>query len=158
MIGMGGGEQQHVIIRPSDVREGGVYRTQRALTGVQPGAFIINGTVRWSERNTFSQRTNEPAGVIAGGPGPVSQPTPTPLAPTDTASGEVCKWVDYKTYRVDEFKREDSTDKNLEVRHASAKGGGVTVSFHCKATGTFIFKVTKESGNPDVVSVTCTQP
>ncbi len=158
IIGMEGGEQQRVMIHPSDVREGGLYRAQRGLTGVQPGAFIINGTVSWSERNTFSQRTDEPGGVVAGGSGPVSQPTPTPLVPTDTASGQVCKWVDYKTYRVDEFKTEDSTDKNPEVRHASAKGGGVTVSFHCKAAGTFIFKVTKESASPDVVSVTCTQP
>jgi len=52
----------------------------------------------------------------------------------------------------------DSKDNDLEVRNGSAKGGGVAVEFHCKAAGTFIFVVSKDSGSPDVVSVTCTQP
>ena len=115
---------------------------------------MVTGTVTWTE--TYTKEVT--GGVIAGGPGPVSQPSPTPLTPTDTAKGEVCKWINYKTYRVDEFKRVDSKDKNLEVRSASAHGGGVAVEFHCKAAGTFIFQVTKDSGSPDIVSVTCTQP
>jgi hypothetical protein len=152
---MSGGNAQDNTIPSGQVQANGTYAMDRTLTGIQAGPFNITGTVTWTDTCNGA-----PGGVIAGGPGPTSQPTPapTPLTPTDTASGEVCKWIAYKTYRVDEWKREQSKDKELEVRHGSAKGGGVTVEFHCKAAGTFTFTVTKEGGSPDVVSVTCTQP
>src|SRR5262245_44326258 len=154
VVNMAGGVAQNIMISPSAVPVDGTYSTDRTLTGIQNGAFEVTGTVRWNDTCT---KNASGGGVIAGGPGPIAQPTP--LTPTDTAKGEVCKWIAYKDYRVDEWKREQSNDKdNLEVRHVSAKGGGVTVEFHCKAAGTFSFTVTKESGSPDVVSVTCTQP
>ncbi|PYS68700.1 MAG: hypothetical protein DMF73_16240 [Acidobacteria bacterium] len=156
VINMSGGEVQHQMINPTAVQRDGTYSIDRTLIGIMAGAFVVTGTVTWTE--TYTKEVT--GGVIAGGPGPVSQPTPsaTPLTPTDTSNGVVCKWVNYKTYRVDEFKRVDSKDKDLEVRHSSAQGGGVAVEFHCKAAGTFIFVVSKDSGSPDVVSVTCTQP
>jgi len=155
IINMSGGPVQHREINPTLVQQDGTAAFDFTLTGIMAGGFGVTGTVIWTETYNVG-----PGGVIAGGPGPISQPppSPTPLTPTDTASGEVCKWIAYKTYRVDEWKREQSNDKDLEVRHGSAKGGGVTVEFHCKAAGTFTFTVTKESGSPDVVSVTCTQP
>ncbi len=134
----------------------GQFTISGTIQSKQTGGFVLNGLAEAFFAPVQGHQTE--GGVISGGPGPVAQPTPTPLTPTDTTSGEVCKWVNYKTYRVDEFKRVDSKDKDLEVRHESAHGGGTAVSFHCKAAGTFIFVVTKDSGNPDVVSVTCTQP
>jgi hypothetical protein len=155
VITMTGGEAQHLTINPTQVRQNGTAAIDRVLTGITTGNFRVTGTVIWTE--TYNAG---PGGVIAGGPGPVSQPTPspTPLTPTDTASGEVCKWINYKTYRVDEFKRVQSQNANLEVRNSSAHGGGTAVEYHCKAAGTFTFTVTKDSGSPDVVSVTCTPP
>ena len=155
VISMSGGNVQHINIQPTQVQANGTAPFDFTLTGIMAGAFGVTGTVIWTE--TYNAG---PGGVIAGGPGPTSQPTPapTPLTPTDTASGEVCKWVNYKTYRVDEFKRVQSQNANLEVRNSSAHGGGTAVEYHCKAAGTFTFTVTKESGSPDVVSVTCTQP
>jgi len=154
IIEMVGGPSQHEVINPSAVQRDGTWSITRPLVGIQPGPFTITGTVTWNDN---CAKDASGGGVIAGGPGgPTAQPTP--LTSTDTASGEVCKWIAYKTYRVDEWKREQSNDKELEVRHGSAKGGGVTVEFHCKAAGTFTFTVTKENGSPDVVSVTCTQP
>jgi len=133
---------------------------QFTISGViqskKSGSFALNGLAEAFFAPIPGQEA-EP-GVISGGPGPVAQPTPTPLVPTNTRTGEVCKWVVFKDYRVDEFKRADPLDKGIEVRHSSAKGGGVTVEFHCKAAGTSVFTVTKESGSPDVVSVTCTSP
>jgi hypothetical protein len=152
IVNMAGGMEQHAVINPSAIQSDGTWSLDRTLTGIQPGGFVITGTVTWNDTCT-----GRGGGVIADGPG-TAKPTPTPLTPTDTASGEVCTWIAYKTYRVDEWKREQSSDKDLEVRHGSAKGGGVTVEFHCKAAGTFTFTVTKETGSPDVVSVTCTQP
>jgi hypothetical protein len=156
VINMSDGDVQHHTIPAARVQADGTYSVDRTLTGAMSGGFVITGTVTWTD--TCNRET--PGGVIAGGPVPVSQPTPspTPLTPTDTASGEVCKWVNYKIYRADEFKRVDSKDKDLEVRNSSAKGGGIAVEFHCKAAGTFIFVVSKDSGSPDIVSVTCTQP
>jgi len=153
VVKMSGGEIQNIRINASAVQTNGTYSANRMLTGIQSGDFRIDGTVTWTDTCT----KDPTGGPIAGGPGPVSQPppSPTPLTPTDTAEGEVCKWINYKTYRVDEFKRVQSANSNLEVRNESAHGGGTAVSFHCKATGTFIFTVTKDSGNPDVVSVTC---
>jgi len=153
VVKMSGGEIQNMRINASAVQTNGTYSIDRTLTGIQPGSFRIDGTVTWSDTCT----RDATGGPISGGPGPVSQPppSPTPLTPTDTADGEVCKWVNYKTYRVDEFKRVTSTNSNLEVKNESAHGGGTAVSFHCKATGTYIFTVTKESGGADVVSVTC---
>jgi len=153
VVKMSGGEIQNIRINASAVQTNGTYSINRTLTGIQPGSFRIDGTVTWTDTCT----RDATGGPISGGPGPVSQPppSPTPLTPTDTADGEVCKWVNYKTYRVDEFKRVTSTNSNLEVKNESAHGGGTAVSFHCKATGTYIFTVTKESGGADVVSVTC---
>ncbi|HYW70195.1 MAG TPA: hypothetical protein VE961_04130 [Pyrinomonadaceae bacterium] len=151
VIKMSEGDIQDTTVNRSAVQANGSYSLNRTLTGIQPGSFLITGTVTWTESCTKD---------VPGGPnepGPISQPTPTPLTPTNTTSGEVCKWINYKTYLVDEFKRVRSTDPNLEVRNESAHGGGTAVSFHCKAAGTFIFIVTKESGS-DVVEVTCTQP
>jgi hypothetical protein len=154
VVKMNGGDTQHFEIKPSAVQANGTYSVDRTLSGIQPGSFILTGTVTWTDTCNQDAR----GGPIAGGPGPTAKPTPTPLTPTDTATGEVCTWKAYKTYRVEEWKREKSNDKELEVRHTSAKGGGVTVEFHCTAAGTFSFTVTKESGDPDVVSVTCTKP
>jgi hypothetical protein len=152
VVSMSGGEIQNSEINARAVQNGS-YSLNRTLTGIQPGSFRIDGTVTWTDTCTGDPT----GGPISGGPGPVSQPppSPTPLTPTDTADGEVCKWINYKTYRVDEFKRVQSTNSNLEVKNESAHGGGTAVSFHCKAAGVFIFTVTKESGDPDVVSVTC---
>ena len=154
VVKMNGGDTQHFEIKPGAVLANGTYSVDRTLTGIQPGSFTIDGTVTWTDNCNHDVG----GGPIAGGPGPTAQPTPTPLTPTDTADGEVCKWKAYKTYRVEEWKQEKSNDKELEVRHSSAQGGGVTVEFHCTAAGTFTFTVTKESGDPDVVSVTCTKP
>lgn len=155
IINMNGGVTQNIAINPSAVPPNGTWSIDRPLTGIQAGSFNITGTVTWDD-------TCNGAGPIAAAGGPAAQPTPppapTPLTPTDTASGEVCKWINYRTYRVDEFKRVDSTNSNLEVRNGSAHGGGTAVEFHCKAAGTFIFTVTKDDGTKDVVSVTCTQP
>lgn len=44
---MAGGDVQALTIHPADVKAGGAYEVQRTLTGVQVGAFAIDGTVIW---------------------------------------------------------------------------------------------------------------
>ncbi len=148
IINMGGGVSQHTTINPSAVQPNGTWSTDRNLTGIQAGAFNITGTVTWGDTCNGGV-----GGPIAGGP--TAQPTPTPLVPTDAANGEVCKWINYKSYRADEFKRVDSTSANLAVAGVTAGGGRVAVSYHCKAAGTFVFIVRKDTPPPDVGSVTC---
>jgi hypothetical protein len=42
---MSGGDKQTITIRPSDVKAGGVYTTERTLTGITAGPFSIDGVV-----------------------------------------------------------------------------------------------------------------
>lgn len=51
---LGGGNVQNTTIQPSDVRQGGVYQTERMLTGIQVGGFLIQGTVIRDEQTLSS--------------------------------------------------------------------------------------------------------
>ena len=42
---LGGGDVQNITIRRGEVKQGGVYQTERTLTGIQIGAFLIQGSV-----------------------------------------------------------------------------------------------------------------
>lgn len=63
-IDMQGGVDQRTLIHPGDVQSGGVYRTERGLTGIQAGSFGITGTVTWAEsgRPTIAGETATPGG------------------------------------------------------------------------------------------------
>lgn len=45
VINMEGGNSQNLVIRPSEVRAGGIYTTTRAITGQQAGGFGVTATV-----------------------------------------------------------------------------------------------------------------
>jgi hypothetical protein len=51
---LGGGNAQTLTIHPADVQAGGRYATERILTGVQPGNFMITATVVPSPVNAQS--------------------------------------------------------------------------------------------------------
>jgi CHAT domain-containing protein/tetratricopeptide (TPR) repeat protein len=63
VITMSGGDKQHLMIRPAEVRGEGTYSTDRTLTGIMAGGFNVTTTLRWTD-------------VCNPLAGPVVQPTP----------------------------------------------------------------------------------
>ncbi len=47
---MEGGNVQTINIRPADVKPGGIYETELTLTGIQLGAFLIEGAIIWDKQ------------------------------------------------------------------------------------------------------------
>lgn len=102
VLTLGGGNEQALTIRPSDVQAGGVYTTERTLTGVAVGAFSIDGIITWKREGnnvvtgtdtTESNRlvtTTLPSGLsaLAGGDTPGSK-----LYPDYTSLIQQDRWI-----------------------------------------------------------------
>lgn len=156
-------DREIIPVRLTVLQEDGPQMTPENPTQPQvPGSPVLKQDAQGG--GTVAKPTPMPTPTPTPTPTPIPTPTPMPTpapppppTPTDKVTGEVCKWIEYKTYRVEVWKNEYPSDRRyLEVRHTSAKGGGVTVSYHCKAIGIYFFTVLKEGGSPpDIVQVTC---
>jgi hypothetical protein len=67
VISMSGGNEQNLMIHPAEVSADGTYSNHCTLTGIQPGAFGVTGTVTWNEVYT-SPVTNLAAEIVAALP------------------------------------------------------------------------------------------
>lgn len=74
VLTMSGGDEQELDIRPEDVQAGGLYTTERILTGITVGAFFIEGVINWKqpEERAAVDRRNETAAAPAA-PGPANE-------------------------------------------------------------------------------------
>ena len=80
VLTMSGGEAQSLTIRPSDVRAGGVYTTERTLRGITVGAFSIDGIVRWNR--------DESSNAISGLKTTLEDSLPVPTMATSNSSSQ----------------------------------------------------------------------
>jgi CHAT domain-containing protein len=63
VISMSGGNNQRFMIQRAEVQPGGNYATDRTLTGIMAGGFVVTATVRWTD---VCKQPAQPRSDVAG--------------------------------------------------------------------------------------------
>lgn len=86
-VAVEGGDKQLITIKPASVQPGGIYRTNRTVTGINPGDFVIKATVVVRVIPSGTQGgLKPPTESPAAPPSPTTPPTTstsTPAAPEE---------------------------------------------------------------------------
>jgi hypothetical protein len=116
VVAMEGGEEQTLMIAPSQVSAGGTYAISRRLTGIHRGDYAVNVSVPWEK---------EPG---TGKPDAAGQGSPIAGDTSSNANGGVAT-AEKGTPTADEIVRKLSTPSSIpSARPCRSPGTGLTVS------------------------------
>lgn len=139
VLTMGTANVEHLTIKPAEVQAGGTYKTDRTLTGIQVGDFLIEGTVVWRDEVSPVNQDNRVApGSVAGR---VVDQRNTPVRGVAVS---VAGWPAVLTNSEGEFEIRDlQTTERLAVSFSAPRFMNTTR----------IYEVGKSSGNGTTVVI-----